>query len=57
MGNCIATGHAAGVAAVLASRSGKSPRELNVKEIQNILTSDGVDLTKGGEAQPSDMAM
>lgn len=56
MGNCIATGHAAGVAAALASKTGKTPREIKVAEIQKILTSDGVDLTKGGETQRSDMA-
>ena len=56
MGNCIATGHAAGVAAALASQSGKTPREVDVAEIQKILASDGVDLTKGGESQSSNMA-
>jgi len=56
MGNCVATGHAAGVAAALASKAGKTPREINVAEIQKILTNDGVDLTKGGETQSSTMA-
>ena len=56
MGNCFATGHAAGVAAALASKTGKTPREIKVAEIQKILTSDGVDLTKGGETQGKDMA-
>ena len=56
MGNCFATGHAAGVAAALAKQTGKQPREVNVAEIQKILTSDGVDLTMGGEEQPRDMA-
>ena len=57
MGNCFATGHAAGIAAALASKTGKTPREINVSEIQNILASDGVDLTKGGETQPEGMAL
>ena len=56
MGNCIATGHAAGVAAALASKTGIQPREIDVTKIQEILASDGVDLTKGGESQHSDMA-
>jgi len=57
MGNCFATGHAAGVAAALAAKTGKQPRDLHVSEIQKILTSDGVDLSKGGESQSSTMAM
>lgn len=57
MGNCMATGHAAGVAAALASKLKKAPREIDVKLIQEILRNDGVDLTKGGEAQDSKMAM
>jgi len=57
MGNCYATGHAAGIAAALASKTGKSPRELNVREIQETLKRDGVDLSIGGEAQDSKMAI
>jgi len=56
MGNCFATGHAAGIAASLSSKTGKIPRELKVKEIQKILSNDGVDLTKGGETQDSKIA-
>ena len=56
MGNCIATGHAAGIAAALSSKDRKIPRELDVKKIQEILTHDGVDLTKGGESQDTKMA-
>jgi len=56
MGNCFATGHAAGVAAALSSKEKKTQRELDVKKIQEILTNDGVDLTKGGETQDSKMA-
>jgi ribulose 1,5-bisphosphate synthetase/thiazole synthase len=42
MGNCMATGHAAGVAAAMAARAGKTPRELNAKAIQDRLRTDGV---------------
>jgi len=55
MGNCFATGHAAGVAAALSSKEKKTPGELDVKKIQDILKKDGVDLTKGGETQDSRM--
>jgi ribulose 1,5-bisphosphate synthetase/thiazole synthase len=57
MGNCFATGHAAGISAALASTLKKSPRELDVKKIQEILRNDRVDLTIGGEDQDSKMAM
>jgi hypothetical protein len=57
MGNCFATGHAAGIAAALSSKMKKMPRELDVKRIQEILRNDGVDLTKGGEAQSNKLAM
>jgi ribulose 1,5-bisphosphate synthetase/thiazole synthase len=57
MGNCFATGHAAGIAAALSSKMKIIPRELDVKKIQEILRSDGVDLTKGGEVQDNRMAM
>jgi ribulose 1,5-bisphosphate synthetase/thiazole synthase len=56
MGNCFATGHAAGVAASLASKTNRQPRDLDVKKIQEILKNDGVDLSKGGETQNSKMA-
>jgi hypothetical protein len=57
MGNCFATGHAAGIAAALCSKTKKTPREMDVKSVQEILRKDGVDLTRGGEAQNSRMAM
>ncbi len=57
MGNCFATGHAAGVAAALSSKMKIAPRELDVKKIQEILTGDGVDLTIGGETQDKNMPM
>jgi len=56
MGNCIATGHAAGIAAALSLSANIQPRELDVKRIQEILRKDGVDLSKGGEIQDSKMS-
>ena len=56
MGNCFATGHAAGVAAALSSGLKKTPGELDVRKIQEVLRNDGVDLTRGGEAQDSRLA-
>jgi hypothetical protein len=44
MGNCIATGHAAGVAAALAVKENLMPRELPVRKIQDELRNNGVDL-------------
>jgi hypothetical protein len=57
MGNCFATGHAAGVAAALSFKLKKIPRELDVRKIQEVLKNDGVDLSKGGENQDSRMSM
>jgi len=51
MGNCMATGHAAGRAAALAVRKGIMPRDLDVRELQDALRADGVDLDRGGEDQ------
>jgi len=44
MGICIATGQAAGIAASLCSRQGKTARELDVKDVQEELGRIGVDL-------------
>ncbi len=44
MGNCMATGHAAGLAAVMSAKKGITPREVNVAELQDALRADGVDL-------------
>lgn len=44
MGNCMATGHAAGVAAALAAKAGVMPRELKAGLIQERLRADGVSL-------------
>jgi len=51
MGNCVATGHAAGLAAALSARQRIEPRELKVAQLQDALRKDGVDLDKGGEVQ------
>jgi len=42
MGNCMATGHATGVAAALAAKKKITPREINVRELQEVLRADGV---------------
>jgi succinate dehydrogenase/fumarate reductase flavoprotein subunit len=42
MGNCMATGHAAGAAAALSAKKGITPRDLKVKELQDRLRADGV---------------
>jgi len=44
MGNCLATGHAAGIAAALCVKAGILPRELKVPDLQTALRADGVDL-------------
>ncbi len=44
MGNCMATGHAAGLAAAMCSKKRIMPRDLKVLELQDALRSDGVDL-------------
>jgi hypothetical protein len=51
MGNCMATGHAAGLAATLSITKGCLPRELPVNELQKALQADGVDLTRSGDEQ------
>ena len=51
MGNCMATGHAAGLAAAMSVQKGIMPRELNVAQLQDALRKDGVDLTMGGKVQ------
>lgn len=42
MGNCMATGHAAGLAAAMCAKQGIPPRELKVHELQDRLRADGV---------------
>ena len=51
MGNCMATGHAAGLAAAMCAEKGCLPRELKVGDLQDALRADGVDLARGGQAQ------
>jgi hypothetical protein len=51
MGNCVATGHAAGLAAAMSVKKRCLPRELKVGQLQDALRADGVDLTRGGESQ------
>lgn len=53
MGNCVATGHAAGIAAAMAAKKSVVPRELNVGQIQDALRADFVNLDRGGEDQKS----
>ena len=51
MGNCMATGHAAGVAAAMSARQNGMPRELKVAALQEALRADGVsfDLKSRGQ--------
>ncbi len=51
MGNCVATGHAAGLAAAMSVKKRCLPRELKVGQLRDALRADGVDLTRGGESQ------
>lgn len=51
MGNCMATGHAAGLAAAMSVKKEIIPRGLNVKELQDALRAEKVDLTMGGQDQ------
>jgi len=51
MGNCVATGHAAGLAAALSAQRDCLPRDLKVEVLQEALRADGVDLSRGGESQ------
>ena len=44
MGNCVAIGHAAALAAVQAIRKGIQVRDVNVPELQAKLKAEGVDL-------------
>ena len=44
MGNCMATGHAAGVAGAICARKNCQPREVKVAELQEALRADGVEL-------------
>jgi hypothetical protein len=52
MGNCMATGHAAGLAAALSAQKGIVPRELKVPDLQARLRADGVNFNVGDRDQP-----
>lgn len=51
MGNCLATGHAAGLAAALCAQRNLQPRELPVADLQAALRADGVTFERTGDAQ------
>ena len=51
MGNCMATGRAAGVAAALAADQRGGTRDIDVQEIRCTLTGQGVDLSMAGRDQ------
>ena len=42
IGTCLITGHGAGVAAALAAKTGNSTKQIDIKEIQNILKTQNV---------------
>jgi ribulose 1,5-bisphosphate synthetase/thiazole synthase len=54
MGNCVATGHAAGVAAAISCARGLMPRDLQVGLIQDVLRDDGVDVPFSRSDQTDD---
>jgi hypothetical protein len=51
MGNCYATGHAAGIASAMAAKKGRVAREIPVVDIQDALRKDEVDLEFSGQDQ------
>ena len=51
MGNCMATGHAAGVAAALSAQKNIVPRDLKVPDLQARLRADGVNFNLGDREQ------
>ena len=53
MGNCMATGHAAGVAAALSAKQGIMPRELKVGTLQDKLRADRVHFDLHNREQPN----
>jgi succinate dehydrogenase/fumarate reductase flavoprotein subunit len=52
MGNCMATGHAAGLAAAMAAKAGITPREVKVPDLQARLRADGVPFEIAERDQP-----
>jgi hypothetical protein len=55
MGNCIAVGHAAGVAAAMANKNRCQPREVDVTKLQDALRAEDVDLEIGAREQSGSM--
>jgi len=55
MGNCIAVGHAAGIAAAMASKNHCQPRDVDVAKLQDALRAEGVDLEIGAREQSGTM--
>ena len=51
MGNCMATGHAAGVAAAMCTKEKILPREVSVPKLREALRAEGVDFSMGGQDQ------
>lgn len=51
MGNCVATGHAAGLATAMSAKKRCLPRDLKVSQLQEAIRADGVDLDRGGDNQ------
>lgn len=45
------TGHAGGLAAAMSVKKNIIPRELKVKELQDVLRAEKVDLTMAGQGQ------
>jgi len=55
MGNCIAVGHAAGIAAAMANKNRCQPREISVTRLQDTLRDEGVDLELSAREQSGSM--
>jgi hypothetical protein len=51
MGNCLATGHAAGLAGAISAKKKIVPREVRIAELQEALRKDQVNLDMGGRPQ------
>lgn len=51
MRNCVAIGHAAGLAASTCAQKGMVPWKVKVEDLQAALEKDEVDLTMGGTVQ------
>ena len=52
MGNCMATGHAAGIAAALCAKRNCQPRELKASQVRDALAADGVSFDVKDREQP-----